>query len=140
MASPNQTISRDHPDAVIYRRAADAFRAGDLLALTASIHEDVSWHLPGTSWIARDFTGRDTLLAFLREVMQRTNGTFTLQDVSVSGTDDHVVAAQRLGATADGIEQLFDVTSVMRFRDGRQKERWLHVHDQSAFDEFMSRF
>jgi ketosteroid isomerase-like protein len=79
-------------------------------------------------------------LAFLREVIQRTNGTFKLQDVFVSGTDDHVLAAQRLGATADGEERFFDVISVMRFSDGRQKERWLHVHDQGAFDEFMARF
>jgi ketosteroid isomerase-like protein len=100
----------------------------------------VIWHLPGTTWMARDFKGRGTLLAFLREVIQRTNGTFKLQDVSVSGTDDHVLAAQRLGATVDGEERFFDVSSVMRFSDGRQKERWFHIHDQSAFDEFMSRF
>jgi hypothetical protein len=90
--------------------------------------------------MARDFKGRDTLLAFLREVMQRTNGTFKLQDVFVSGTDDHVLAAQRLGATIDVEEQFFDVISVMRFSDGRQQERWLHVRDQRAFDEFMARF
>jgi uncharacterized protein len=136
----NQIISKDHPDAITYRRAADAFRAGDLDTLVASIHEDVIWHLPGTSWLAREFTGRDNLLAFLREIMQRTNGTFKIVDLSVSGTDDHVLAAQRLGATLDGEERLFDVSSVMRFSDGRQKERWLHVHDQSALDEFMARF
>ena len=140
MTQDNQSISTDHPDAVTYRRAADAFRAGDLDALATSIHEDVIWHLPGTTWMARDFKGRGTLLAFLREVIQRTNGTFKLQDVSVSGTDDHVLAAQRLGATVDGEERFFDVSSVMRFSDGRQKERWLHIHDQSAFDEFMARF
>src|SRR3954454_1463583 len=135
-----QIISGDHPDAVTYRRAGDAFRAGDLDALATTIHEDVIWHLPGTTWLARDFEGRGALLAFLHEVIERTNGTFKLQDVSVSGTDDHVLAAQRLGATLDGEERLFDVTSVMRFVDGRQKERWLHIHDPSGFDEFMGRF
>src|SRR5690242_14733023 len=140
MTRDDQTISPDHPDVVTYRRAGDAFRAGDLDGLAASIHEDVIWHLPGTTWLARDFQGRNTLLAFLREVIQRTNGTFKILDVFVSGTDDHVLAAQRLGATVDGEERLFDVSSVMRFSDGKQKERWLHVHDQTAFDEFMSRF
>jgi uncharacterized protein len=141
MSKNHPSISTDHPDAVIYRRAADAFRAGDLGALVDSIHENVTWHLPGTTWMARDFTGRDTLLAFLREVIERTRGTFKLLDVSVSGSDDHVLAAQRLGATtADGDEQFFDVSSVMRFHEGKQKERWLHIHDQVAFDEFMSRF
>ena len=83
MTGDNQIISTDHPDSVTYRRAADAFRAGDLDALATTIHEDVIWHLPGTTWMARDFEGRGTLLAFPREVIQRTNGTFKLQDVSV---------------------------------------------------------
>jgi uncharacterized protein len=133
-------ISVDHPDAVTYRRAADAFRAGDLDALATTIHEDVIWHLPGTTWMARDFEGRDTLVAYLREIVQRTNGTFTLQDVYVSGSDDHVLAAQRFGATVDGEERFFEVSSVMHFRDGRQKERWFHIHDLDAFDQFIARF
>ncbi|MEO8828311.1 nuclear transport factor 2 family protein, partial [Lapillicoccus sp.] len=61
-------ISTDHPDAVTYRRAADAFRAGDLDALATTIHEDVIWHLPGTTWMARDVEGRSTLVAYLREI------------------------------------------------------------------------
>ena len=133
-------ISPDHPDAVTYRRAADAFRAGNLDALATTIHEHVIWHLPGTTWMARDFEGRGILVAYLRAIMQRTNGTFTLQDLYVSGSDDHVLAVQRLGATVDGDERFFDVTSVMRFSEGRQKERWFHIHDVSAFDEFFARF
>jgi len=90
--------------------------------------------------VARDFEGRGTLLAYLREIMQRTNGTFKLQDVCVSGSDDHVLAVQRFGATVDGEERFFDASSVMHFSDGRQKERWFHIHDLSAFDEFIARF
>jgi uncharacterized protein len=133
-------ISPEHPNAVTYRRAADAFRAGDLGTLATTIHEEVIWHLPGTSWMARDFEGRATLLEYLREIMLRTNGTFKLQDVCVSGSDDHVLAVQRFGATVDGEEQFFDASSVMRFSDGRQKERWFHIHDLNAFDAFVARF
>ena len=133
-------ISPEHPDAVSYRRASDAFRAGELETLATTIHDDVIWHLPGTSWMARDFEGRATLLAFLRELMVRTNGTFKLQDVCVSGSDDHVLAVQRLGATANGEENFFYASSVMRFSDGRQKERWFHIHDLNGFDDFFARF
>jgi ketosteroid isomerase-like protein len=133
-------ISPEHPNAASYRRAADAFRAGDLDTLATTIHEDVIWHLPGTSWMARDFEGRATLLDYLREIMVRTNGTFKLQDVFISGCDDHVLAVSRLGATVDSEEQFFDVSSVMRFIDGRQKERWFHLHDLNAFDDFVARF
>ena len=133
-------IGHEHPDAVTYRRAADAFRAGDLDTLATTIHEQVVWHFPGTSWMGQDVVGRSALLVYLREMRQRTDGTFTLQDVCVSGSDDHVLAAQRFGATANGEARSFDVTSVMRFDDGVQRERWFHVHDQGGFDEFFARF
>ena len=140
MTTDAPTISPGHPDAVTYRRAADAFRAGDLDELATTIGEDVVWHLPGTSWMARDFEGRSALLEYLQEIMLRTSGTFKLRDAYVSGSDDHVLAAQHFGATVDGEERFFDVSSVMRFRDGRQIERWFHIHDQTAFDEFFARF
>jgi ketosteroid isomerase-like protein len=130
----------DHPDAMTYRRAADAFRAKDLDTLAATIGDSVSWHIPGTSWFARDFTGRDALLAFLREAMERTRGTFTLEDVYVAATDDHVLAVQRFGASLDGDAVGFDVTSVMRYEDGVQVERFIHIHDIEAFDVFFSQF
>ena len=140
MSTDGPIISTDHPDAVTYRRAADAFRAGDLDTLATTIHEDIIWHLPGTTWMARDFQGRDTLVAYLREIMKRTDGTFTLQDVFVSGSDDHVLAVQRFGATIDGETKSFDASSVMHFTGGRQKERWFHLHDLNSFDEFIAQF
>ncbi len=52
--------------------------------------------------MARDLEGKAALVGYLRQIVQRTNGTFTLQDVCVSGSDDHVLAVQRFGATVDG--------------------------------------
>ena len=71
---------------------ADAFRAEDLDTLATTIHEDVIWHLPGTTWMARDFEGSGTLSAYLRELMARTTGTFKLHAVFVSVPDAHVPA------------------------------------------------
>jgi ketosteroid isomerase-like protein len=130
----------DHPDAVVYRRAASAFRRKDLTAVSATIHENVVWHFPGTTWMAREIEGRDTLLSFLKELMVRTSGTFTLEDVAVHGSDHHVIAIQRLGATHGGERRAFDVSSVMRFEGGRQIERWFYLHDPEAFDAFFARF
>jgi ketosteroid isomerase-like protein len=134
------SIGPSHPDAITYRRTAKAFRAGDFEELATTIHEHVIWHMPGTTWMARDLEGRIALVAYLQEITQRTHGTFTLRDVCISGSEDHVLAAQRFGATVHGEERSFDVTSVMRFTEGRQKERWFHIHNQSAFDEFFARF
>ena len=140
MTMDEAIISTGHLDAVTYRRAADAFHAGDLDALATTIHEDVIWHLPGSTCRTRDFTGRTALLTYLREIMHRTNGTFKLQDVCVPGCDKHVLAVQCFGATVDGEERFFDVSSVMHFSDGRQKERWFHIDNPSTFDDFIARF
>lgn len=72
--------------------------------------------------------------------MERTNDTFTLEDVAVSGCDDHVLAVQRFGATIDGEQRVFEATSIMHFADGLQRERWIHIHDLDGFDEFFGRF
>lgn len=140
MTDNRTTIGTEHPDAAAYRRAADAFRDQDLEILAETIHEDVTWHVPGSSWLAREIVGRDAVLAVLGEIVERTGGTFTLEDVLVSGCDDHVLAVQRFGAAEGGERQVFDATSVMRFVDGRQHERWFHIHEQAAFDAFMARF
>jgi ketosteroid isomerase-like protein len=130
----------DHRDAVTYRRTADAFRRRDLNALAEGIHDDVIWHVPGHSWLAREVTGRGALLAYLREVVQRTANTFLLEDIYVAGTDHHLVALQRMGATFEGGTQRFEVTSVMRYEGGRQIERWFYLLDLPAFDGFFSKF
>jgi ketosteroid isomerase-like protein len=130
----------DHPDALTYRRAADAFRHKDLETVAQTIHEDVTWHFSGSTWLAREIHGRDALIAYLKEVMTRTAGTFILEDRFISGTDHHLVAIQCLGATHNGRTEKFDAVSVMRFEGRRQIERWIHVLDPEAFDAFFAKF
>jgi len=40
-------MSDEHPNATAYRKAADAFRVGDLRAIEALVDESVVWHVPG---------------------------------------------------------------------------------------------
>ena len=120
----------EHADAVTYGRTAEAFRRGDLTTLAETIHDEVAWHLPGTSWVSREIRGRPALLDHLREIKRRTVDTFLLEDLQISGTDHHVVALQRFGATFGGETERFEAVSVMRFAGGRQIER----------DAFFSKF
>jgi ketosteroid isomerase-like protein len=130
----------DHRDAVTYRRTAAAFRRRDLEVLADGIHPDVIWHFPGRSWLACEVTGREALLDYLREIVRRTANTFLLEDLYIAGTDHHLVALQRFGATLEGQTQRFEATSVMRYEGGRQIERWFYLLDLPAFDGFFSRF
>jgi ketosteroid isomerase-like protein len=132
--------SDGHKDVLTYLRTADAFRRRDLKAIAESIHDDVTWHLPGKTWFAREIHGREALMDFLQEIVARTANTFLLEDLHIAGTDHHVIAVQRFGATFDGETRRFQVVSVMRFEDGRQIERWFYLLDPDAFDSFFSKF
>lgn len=129
----------EHPDAVTYRRTADAFRARDFDAVGEAIDEDVEWHFPGTSWLSAELRGRDKVLAYLQAAVDRTKGTFMITDELVSGYDDHVVAVQEWGATVGREAQTFTVVSVIRFESGRQSQRWFHPLDQEGLDAFFAR-
>lgn len=127
----------EHPNATVYRRTADAFRAGDRAALAALIDEDVVWHIPGTAPMAGDVRGLEALFRFFDRLRDVTEGTFTLKEHDVLGTDDHVVALSHMSAVREGIPVTVNVVSVFHFRDGRQQERWFHPSDIVAWDRLL---
>jgi ketosteroid isomerase-like protein len=46
-------MSDEHPNALAYRSAANAFRAGDVAAIADLVGADVVWHVPGDHPMAR---------------------------------------------------------------------------------------
>ena len=127
----------EHPNAVAYRRTANAFRAGDRDALAELIDDEVVWHVPGTGPLAGDIHGREAVLRWLERLHEVTHGTFTLQEHDVLGTDDHVVALSLTAAVQKGVGVKVHVVSVFHFRDGRQRERWFHPADLAAWDRML---
>ena len=93
----------EHPNATAYRHTADAFRAGDREALAALIHEDVVWHIPGSGPLAGDIDGREALFRFFDRLRDVTEGTFTIEEHDVLGSDEHVVALSTWSAVREGI-------------------------------------
>jgi ketosteroid isomerase-like protein len=110
----------DHPNAVTYRRTADAFRAGDLDTVAALISEHVVWHVPGSHPMAGEIQGRHDLLVWLGRLPALG---FSLREVEVFGNDRHVCAISVMGADRDGIEVSTRVISVFDYDDGSQLER-----------------
>jgi uncharacterized protein len=121
----------EHVNATAYRRAAAAFRAGDLATVEQLIDADVVWHVPGRHRLAGDLIGRDAVLAFLTRVGRLG---FWLKEHDVFGNDEHVCALSEMGAKRPGVEVRTRVVSIMHFRDGRQFERWFYPDDMSAWD------
>ena len=128
----------EHPNAAAYRRTADAFRARDLEVLAELIDEGVVWHVPGTGPLAGEVRGRDALFRWFEKLRELSDGTFTLEEHDVLGTDEHVVALSRMGLVKDGTPITVDVISVFHYRDGRQRERWFHPADLGAWDRMLS--
>jgi ketosteroid isomerase-like protein len=124
----------EHPNAAAYRRTADAFRARDTDALDGLIDDEVVWHVPGTGPLAGEIRGLDALFGWFDRLHKVTEGTFTLKEHDVLGTDDHVVALSDMSAVRDGARVSVNVVSVMHFREGRQQERWFHPSDLAAWD------
>jgi ketosteroid isomerase-like protein len=128
-------MSGQHPNAVAYRRTADAFRAADSDALTALIAPDVIWHLPGTHARPRDLHGRDQVLAWISQLRARG---FRLVEHDVFGNDEHVCALSLMGSERNGIAVETRVVSVFHYRDGLQLERWFYPEDRTAWDQIIA--
>ncbi len=124
----------EHSNVAAYCRTADAFRARDTEALAELIDRDVIWHVPGISPLAGEIRGREALFEWFDRLHEITDGTFTLKEHDVLGTDDQVVALSEMGAVRDGAPIVVNVVSVMHFRDGRQQEQWFHPQDPAAWD------
>jgi ketosteroid isomerase-like protein len=121
----------EHANATAYRRAAAAFRAGDLVTIEELIDTDVVWHVPGRHMLAGDLVGRDAVLGFLTRLGQLG---FWLKEHDVFGNDAHVCALSEMGANRPSVNVSTRVVSIMHFRDGRQLERWFYPDDMTAWN------
>ena len=124
-------MTAEHPNATAYRRAADAFRAGDLATIAELVAADVVWHVPGNHSRAGDIHGRTALVDFLAGL----GGTgFWLREHDVIGNDQHVCALSVMGARRTDLDVETRVVSIFHFRDGRQVERWFFPENADIWD------
>jgi uncharacterized protein len=128
-------MSGEHPNALAYRRTAEAFRAADSDALAGLLAPDVIWHLPGTRSMSRNLQGRDQVMAWLSQL--RAKG-FWLAEHDVFGNDEHVCALSIMGARRGSVEVQTRVVSVFHYRGGQQLERWFHPEDRAAWDQIIA--
>ena len=122
---------QDHPDAIVYRRTADAFRAGDLELVKTLIAPEVVWHVPGEHDMAGIIDGREALLSWLAQL---GNIGFWLVEHDVFASDQHVCAISTMGARRPRVEVETRVISIFRYRLGRQVERWFYPDDTGAWN------
>jgi ketosteroid isomerase-like protein len=126
-------------NAAIMRRGYEAFNSGDLDTLTELFDESAVWHLPGRSWPANDYQGREAILAYFGRLGQETGGTFQAELQELLADDDgRVVGIQRSTAERDGKRLDVGDCIVFQLEDGRITEGREHFQDLYAWDEFWS--
>jgi uncharacterized protein len=124
-------VPEDHPDAIAYRRTADAFRARDFDLVRTLIAPEVVWHVPGDHHMAGTMDGREALLTWLAEL---GNTGFWLVEHDVFASDQHVCAISTMGARRTSVDVGTRVISIFRYCDGRQVERWFYPDDTVAWN------
>jgi uncharacterized protein len=121
------------------KRAYDAFNVADMDTLVEVFDENAVWHLPGKSSMAKDYQGRDSLLAYFGQLGQETDGTFRAElERFMADDDDRVVGFQR--STGDRNGNHLDVGDCIVFtlKDGKIIDGREHFEDLYAWDQFWS--
>jgi len=116
--------------------AYDAFARADVPALADVFAADVVWHYPGTSDLSGDHVGRDAVLGFLGQFMERSGGTYRAVLREVMASEKFASGWANDVATRDG--KSLDVNAVVVFQmsDGKVVEAWHYFDDLAALDDF----
>ncbi len=122
------------------RRLFRAFEERDATTINELISEDAVWHFPGKHGaLAGDHTGREAIVRFLVSVPTLTSGTFHIDLLDVTASDERVVALfTGSGKRPDG-RVLNNPTALrIEIQDGRIVELWEFVWDLEHVEEFWS--
>jgi ketosteroid isomerase-like protein len=128
----------DHPNLQRMRDGYDAFAKGDVAVLQELMTDDIVWHVPGHSFLAGDYAGKEAVLGFFGRVMEATEGSFRAEPLTLLTDDRYGAAPVRI--TAHRGDRHLDVMNlqVSRWQDGRVAEFWDTSTDPDATDEFFA--
>jgi hypothetical protein len=126
----------DHPNLALMRRALAAFQTGDIPALAGIFSRDVVRRVPGKSFLARDYRGREEVFGFLGRLAQLTDGTFHVESLDMLANDTGGVFIDRV--TAERAGRRLDVRLLLHvtIRDGQIAEGVDHFHQEHLWDAF----
>jgi ketosteroid isomerase-like protein len=123
-------------NSTLLRDAHRALRDGDVAAMATMVADDIVWHVAGQSRVSGEYVGRAAVLAYHRQLVELSNGTFSLEDEDLLDSDDRAVSLCRVSGQRDGKALDADYCEVIRVGHGRIVEGWSFAFDQYAFDLF----
>jgi ketosteroid isomerase-like protein len=110
------------------------YLGGRIEAVKDLLAPDVVWHVPGTSAIAGDHTGRDAVLGYFRRRRELCGATLAITERGRVTYGDVYVAIADGSATLGGRQHTWRTAGLYRVADGRVAEAWLVPSDLAAFD------
>ena len=115
----------------------DAVARGDMAALTGMFSDDLVWHQPGKSSVSGTYKGRDAVFGLLGSFMERSQGSFRIDDVGqILANADYVATTLHFEAKAGEKSMSMSGIDVLRIEAGKIREVWLFSQDQPAEDAF----
>jgi uncharacterized protein len=124
VAETGTKVSRDQKIQVV-RDAFDAFKRGDVNALSENWTDDIVWHSRGSTKFGGDFKGKDAVVGHIMQYPQEFQD-IKLDIHDILASDSHVVALVSTSSKRNG--KAFDdqATYVFHINDqGKATEAWL---------------
>jgi len=125
-------------NAVIIRKAYEAFVQGNIPAVFAAFDGSIIWHVPGHSPLSGDYTGHDQIGGFFQRTMELSGGAFSIDVHNVLAEDDLVVALVTVNAQRNGVSASFPEVHVWRMKNGKAIEFREYQGDEQREDRFWS--
>lgn len=123
-------------DLDVVRKGYAAFIAGDLATLSDLFAEDATWVVPGSNPTSGTKQGRDAIVAYLVEVVTRSEGTFKTTQLALAEGDGHIFSLDRNEASHNGASLDTTGVNVFRLQDGRVHSVQQYFEDTAATDAF----
>ena len=123
----------------IARRLYAAREVGDMATVAGLVTDDVVLHVPGTHPLADAHRGLAAFAEFAAATTALTDDGEDIEVIDVLGGTDHAAVYCHVTARRAGRPPLDNLTvHLLRIRDGRVAEAWLHNFDDVAVSAFWS--
>jgi ketosteroid isomerase-like protein/quercetin dioxygenase-like cupin family protein len=131
-------VSEDRHVALV-RRGYDAFNNKDIETLVGLFAKDVVQHVPGTTALAGDHKGIESVLSYYGALGELTNGTFRadLIDAHADG-HGHVIAVHQLSGSRNGVTRVSRGSILFTFLGDKITDLLETRADLAGDDAFMS--
>ena len=128
--------AKGESNARVIRKAYEDFGKGDVPAVFAAFDPAITWHVPGHSPLAGDYTGHAAIGGFFQRTMELSGGNFSIDVHDVLAQDDLVVVLTTVNAKRNAKRDAFDEIHVWRLRNGKAVDFREYQGDEQREDRF----